>query len=93
MDEASVHRLADSAALLAGFGLVVEPFGPGAILLREQPSALKSLDADRLLRDLADVLAEDEGVATPLERRLDHVLATLACHHSVRAGRRLLPRR
>lgn len=91
MDEAAVHRLADAAPLLDDFGLVIEAFGPGAILLREQPSILKNLDGDRLLRDLADVLAEDEGAALPLERRLDHVLATLACHNSVRAGRRLLP--
>ena len=91
MDEASVHRLAEAAPVLAGFGLAVEAFGPGAILLREQPSILKNLDADRLLRDLADILADDEGAALPLERRLDHVLATLACHNSVRAGRRLLP--
>jgi DNA mismatch repair protein MutL len=91
LDEASVHRLADAAPLLADLGLVIEPFGPGAILLREQPSALKNIEADRLLRDVADVLAEDEGAALPLERRLDHVLATLACHNSVRAGRRLLP--
>jgi DNA mismatch repair protein MutL len=91
LDEASAHRLADAASLLAELGLVIEPFGPGAVLLREQPSLLKKVEADRLLRDLADILAEDEGAALPLERRLDHVLATLACHNSVRAGRRLLP--
>ena len=91
LEEAAVRRLDAAAALLADFGLVIEAFGPGAILLREQPSVLKHLEADRLLRDLADVLAEDESAALPLERRLDHVLATLACHNSVRAGRRLLP--
>ncbi len=91
LEEAAVRRLDAAAPMLADFGLVIEAFGPGAILLREQPSALKELDADRLLRDLADVLAEDESAALPLERRLDHVLATLACHNSVRAGRRLLP--
>ncbi len=91
MEEAAVRRLADAAPMLADFGLGIEPFGPGALLLREHPSLLKNLNADTLLRDLADVLAEDEGVATPLERKLDHVLATLACHNSVRAGRRLLP--
>ena len=89
LDEASVARLVDAAPLLAEFGLVVEPFGPGAILLREQPSLLKNLDAGLLLRDLADTLAEDDRATAPLERRLDHVLATLACHHSIRAGRRL----
>ncbi len=91
LEEAAVRRLDAAAPLLADFGLVIEAFGPGAILLREQPGVLKHLEADRLLRDLADVLAEDESAALPLERRLDHVLATLACHNSVRAGRRLLP--
>src|SRR5579875_1025042 len=91
MDEASVARLLDAAPLLDEFGLAVEPFGPGAVLLREQPSLIKNLDASRLLRDLADTLAEDDKSAAPLERRLDHVLATLACHHSIRAGRRLAP--
>jgi DNA mismatch repair protein MutL len=89
LDEGSVARLTDAASLLGEFGLVIEPFGPGAILLREQPSLLKNLDAGRLLRDLADTLAEDHRATAPLERRLDHVLATLACHNSIRAGRRL----
>ncbi len=79
LEEAAVRRLDAAAPMLADFGLVIESFGPGAILLREQPSVLKHLEADRLLRDLADVLAEDESAALPLERRLDHVLATLAC--------------
>ncbi|MFZ3177495.1 MAG: DNA mismatch repair endonuclease MutL [Methylovirgula sp.] len=91
LDEAAVARLVDAAPLLAEFGLMVELFGPGAVLLREQPSLLAHLDARRLLGDLADTLGEDERATAPLERRLDHVLATLACHHSVRAGRRLLP--
>jgi DNA mismatch repair protein MutL len=91
LDEAAVTRLLDAAPLLAEFGLSIEPFGPGAVLLREQPSLVKDLDAGRLLRDLADTLAEDERATAPLERRLDHVLATLACHNSIRAGRRLLP--
>ena len=89
LDEASVARLVDAAPLLAEFGLAIEPFGPGAVLLSEQPSLLKSLDAGRLLRDLADTLAEDDRATAPLERRLDRVLATLACHNSIRAGRRL----
>jgi len=89
MAEADVERVIEAAPRLAEFGLVVEGFGPGAVAVREMPSALKSGDAERLLRDLADVLAEDDRAAAPLERRLDHVLATMACHHSVRAGRRL----
>jgi DNA mismatch repair protein MutL len=89
MAEADVERVIEAAPRLAEFGLTVEGFGPGAVAVREMPSALKGGDAERLLRDLADVLAEDDRTSAPLERRLDHVLATIACHHSVRAGRRL----
>ena len=73
---------------LAELGLVLEPFGPGAMLVRESPAILGTIDHGRLVADIADLLAE-EGDARGLSRRLDHVLATCACHHSVRAGRRL----
>ncbi len=91
MAASEVGRVAEAAPVLAEFGLVVEPFGPGAIAVHETPAALQSVDAARLLRDLASVLIEDDQSAAPLERRLDHVLATMACHHSIRAGRRLKP--
>jgi DNA mismatch repair protein MutL len=91
MDEAAVERVLDAAPLLAELGLIVESFGPGAVAVSEVPSLLHSPDVHRLVRDLADVLGEEEGALAPLERRLDHVLATMACHHSVRAGRRLAP--
>ncbi|MBV1701556.1 MAG: DNA mismatch repair endonuclease MutL [Hyphomicrobiales bacterium] len=81
--------LVEAGELLASFGLVLEGFGEGAICVREIPALLKG-DIGELIRDLVDILAE-HGAASPLEKRLDHVLATLACHHSVRAGRRLLP--
>jgi DNA mismatch repair protein MutL len=69
---------------------VVEPFGPGAVAVSETPALLGAIDAGGLMRDLADHLAEwDESL--PLERRLMHVAATMACHGSVRAGRRLKP--
>jgi len=88
LDEADVERLAARADELGKFGLAVEPFGPGAISVTETPSMLGDLDAQALLRDLAEHIAEwDE--ALPLERRLMHVAATMACHGSVRAGRRL----
>jgi len=90
LDEADVERLAARAGELAKFGLVVEPFGPGAVAVTETPSLLGETDAQALLRDLAEHMAEwDE--ALPLERRLMHVAATMACHGSVRAGRRLKP--
>ena len=52
---------------------------------------MSSGDADSLIRDLVLALSEDERNFAPLEKRLDHVLATFACHHSVRSGRRLGP--
>ena len=89
MDARDAERLVDASPLLASFGLVLDSFGPGAVAVREIPSLLKNGDAKRLIRDLADTLAEDDNSAAPLEKKLDHVLATMACHHSVRAGRRL----
>ncbi len=83
--------VAEAAPLLAEFGLTVEPFGPGAVAVMETPALLQGADMARLIRDLAAALAEDERASASLERRRDHVLATMACHHSVRAGRRLSP--
>lgn len=88
LDEAARGDLLEAASLLEPLGLALEPFGPGAIAVRSVPAVLKDGDTAALVRDVAAILAED-GAATPLERRLDHVLATMACHHSVRAGRRL----
>ena len=88
LDEADVERLLAHAEELAQYGLVIESFGPGAVALRETPSLLGEIDGGGLLRDLAEHIGEwDETL--PLERRLMHVAATMACHGSVRAGRRL----
>jgi DNA mismatch repair protein MutL len=90
LDEATVEKLVDCAEELASFGLAIESFGPGAVAVRETPSLLGRANAAGLLRDLAEHMAEwDE--ALPLERRLMHVAATMACHGSVRAGRILKP--
>jgi DNA mismatch repair protein MutL len=90
LDEADVARLTARGEELAQYGLVLEPFGPGAVAVRETPGVLGEVDAGALVRDLAEHMAEwDE--ALPLERRLMHVAATMACHGSVRAGRRLKP--
>src|ERR1700761_6217386 len=90
MDEATVERLLERSEELASFGLAIESFGPGAVAVRETPSLLGKTNSGALLRDLAEHMAEwDE--ALPLERRLMHVAATMACHGSVRAGRRLKP--
>jgi DNA mismatch repair protein MutL len=90
LDEATVERLVERASELESFGLAIESFGPGAVAVRETPALLGKTDAKSLLRDLGEHMAEwDESL--PLERRLMHVAATMACHGSVRAGRRLKP--
>ena len=88
LGEAGAERLAARAEELAELGLVLERFGPEAVLVRETPAALGEADAKGLARDLADDLAE-HGLALALKERLEDVAATMACHGSVRAGRRL----
>lgn len=90
LDPSEADRLAERATALERLGLVLEPFGPGALLVREVPALLGDADIGALLRELAEH-AEEWDDALPLERRLLHVAATMACHGSVRAGRRLRP--
>jgi DNA mismatch repair protein MutL len=88
LEEASASRLAARAGELAELGLVLEAFGTGAVVVREVPALLGETDVQGLVRDLADELAE-LGDALALKERLEQVCGTLACHGSVRAGRRL----
>jgi DNA mismatch repair protein MutL len=90
LDEADAGRLSARAEELARFGLVIEAFGPGAVAVRETPSMLGEVDVRGLIGDLAEHMAEWDD-SLPLERRLMHVSSTMACHGSVRAGRRLKP--
>ncbi|MAF95930.1 MAG: DNA mismatch repair endonuclease MutL [Rhodospirillaceae bacterium] len=88
LDEGAQGRLIERADELAELGLVIEAFGDGAVMVREIPALLGETDIQGLVRDLADDLAAfDEGLA--LKQRLGDVSATMACHGSVRAGRRL----
>jgi DNA mismatch repair protein MutL len=88
LDAEAADRLGAASADLEQLGLVLEPFGRAAVVIREVPALLGQGDLKNLLRDLADELAEGEGGLVVAER-LDHVLATMACYGSVRAGRRL----
>ena len=88
LDEPDCDRIEAAAGTLADYGLTVERFGPTAVLVRSVPGALGKGNVQALVRDIADDLAQN-GAALLLEERLDHVLATMACHGSVRAGRAL----
>jgi DNA mismatch repair protein MutL len=90
LDGTDVERLLARADELGRFGLAIEAFGPGAVAVRETPALLGEIDSAALVRDLAEYMAEWDD-ALPLERRLMDVAATMACHGSVRAGRRLRP--
>ena len=88
MDPAEVVRVTARGGELAELGLLIEAFGPDAVVVREVPAMLGKLDLKGLLRDLADEIAET-GNALSLKEKLEEVSGTLACHMSVRAGRRL----
>ncbi len=88
LDKAATQRLAARAEELAELGLVLEAFGDGAVMVREVPALLGDTDVQGLVKDLADELA-DFGEALTLQDKMADVCGTMACHGSIRAGRRL----
>ena len=90
LPEEDADRLAGHSELLRRLGLGIERFGPGAVCVRETPAMLGETDVQRLVRDLADEIAEHDTADT-LKERLHAIAATMACHGSVRSGRRLKP--
>ena len=88
LDPGEAERVGARAEELALLGLTLEPFGPGAVLVREVPALLGETDIQGLVRDIADDLSENDQ-ALALKERLEEVCSTMACHGSVRAGRRL----
>ena len=88
MDENSVARLQEFAPELAQLGLVLEPFGAGAIAVQEVPSSIAHGNITKVIRVLAETLDEWGGVSA-FEARIDLVLKTIACHYSIRSGRRM----
>lgn len=88
LGETDAARLLERADELAEMGLNIEAFGTGAVAVRETPALLGEMDVQGLLRDLADDISEyDEALS--LKEKFEHVCGTMACHGSVRAGRRL----
>ncbi|CUH60686.1 DNA mismatch repair endonuclease MutL [Thalassobacter stenotrophicus] len=73
---------------LGRFGLVLEPFGPGAIAVRETPAILGTINAEALLRDILDEL-DDTGDTLTVQSRIEAVLSRIACHGSIRSGRQM----
>jgi DNA mismatch repair protein MutL len=88
LSRSEAARLMEHATDLAALGLVIEAFGPGAVAVRETPAVLGAVNAAVLLRDILDELAE-MGESGTLGARIDAVLSRMACHDSVRSGRRM----
>jgi DNA mismatch repair protein MutL len=84
---ARVDALTQAGEALAECGIVLEPFGAGAVLVREAPALMPAGEVAGMVRDLAEEFLSD-GAAAP-SRKLDQVCSSIACHGSVRAGRRL----
>ncbi|WP_339862018.1 DNA mismatch repair endonuclease MutL [Paremcibacter congregatus] len=88
LEQDAIDRLLPRAQELQELGLCIEPFGDGAVVVREAPALLGDTDIKGLVRDLADELVELDQ-ALSLKERMEEVCSTMACHGSVRAGRRL----
>jgi DNA mismatch repair protein MutL len=88
LEDRVAQRVADRAAELQRLGLTIEAFGGGALVVREVPALLGEVDVQGLVRDLAEELEERDDTLS-LEDRLHSVVSRMACHGSVRSGRRL----
>ncbi|WP_425040736.1 DNA mismatch repair endonuclease MutL [Primorskyibacter sp. S187A] len=88
LSQSDADRLLAHADALQSMGLSIEPFGPGAIAIRETPALLGEIDAGALVRDVLDELS-DTGTTTLVQDKLEAILSRVACHGSVRTGRRL----
>jgi len=88
LSDGDAARLLEMADDLARLGLVVEPFGAGAIAVRETPAILGNVNAKGMILDILDELA-DLGDSLTVQARLEAVLSSVACHGSIRSGRRM----
>ncbi len=88
LSNADCARLIDLSDDLSRLGLTIEPFGGGAVAVRETPAILGPVDAGAMLRDILDELA-DQGESATLQARIEAILSRVACHGSIRSGRRM----
>ncbi len=88
MEEVEVNRLLEHNQEFEMLGLILERFGPGAVVVREIPALIGQTNVQRLIRDLAEDLIEFDR-ATALDDKISHICGTLACHTSIRSGRKL----
>lgn len=88
LSEGDCARLMGIAGDLEDFGLAIEPFGGGAIAVRETPAILGSVDARAMLLDILDELA-DQNCSNTVQARVEAILSRVACHGSIRSGRRM----
>ncbi|MGI3166743.1 DNA mismatch repair endonuclease MutL [Pseudooceanicola sp. 200-1SW] len=88
LSQGDAQRLLEAADDLARMGLVIEPFGGGAIAVRETPAILGEINAEALLRDVLDELTDQDDSLT-LQARIEAILSRVACHGSIRSGRRM----
>ncbi len=88
MTESEAAQLLEIADDLARLGLTLEPFGGGAIAVRETPAILGEVNAEAMLRDILDELA-DQGDSASVQARIEAILSRVACHGSIRSGRRM----
>ena len=88
LSEGDASRLLDIADDLARLGLVIESFGPGSIAVRETPAILRQCDARAMVLDILDELA-DQGDSQAVQTKIESILSRIACHGSVRSGRRM----
>lgn len=88
MTENEAASLMAISGELSKLGLTLEPFGGGAIAVRETPAILGEVNAQAMLRDILDELA-DQGDSARLQSKIEAILSRVACHGSIRSGRRM----
>ena len=88
LSDGDMALLLEQAETLTQLGLSIEPFGRGAVVVQSVPAILGHVDVNRLVLDIVDELS-DGGSSQSLQSRLDAILSRVACHGSVRTGRRM----